>query len=192
MPPQIRFTKGDLLRAAFTITRSRGIDAVNARSLARELGCSTQPIFRAFNSMSDVKQAMLRMAMETYSSYIARSATLAPKPYLGSGMAYILFAREERELFTLLFMRDRMNDDDREQVTDTTLDHVIELTMKSTGLCRERALEFHRHLWIFTHGLASMVATRYITLTDADAMSLLQEEYQALRLRFGLAPAPAV
>ena len=102
MPPQIRFTKGDLLRAAFTITRSRGIDAVNARSLARELGCSTQPIFRAFNSMSDVKQAMLRMAMETYSSYIARSATLAPKPYLGSGMAYILFAREERELFTLL------------------------------------------------------------------------------------------
>ena len=32
-------------------------------------------------------------------------------PYKASGMAYIRFAREQRELFKLLFMRDRTNEE---------------------------------------------------------------------------------
>ena len=51
MPPKIRFSKADILHVAFNITREKGIDAVNARAIAKELGCSTQPVFRAFHTM---------------------------------------------------------------------------------------------------------------------------------------------
>lgn len=190
MPPKIQFTKGDLLRAAFTLTRTRGIDAVNARAIARELGCSTQPIFRAFRSMDEIRQEMLRMAMDAYNARITKSAGIAPVPYLASGMAYILFAKEERELFKLLFMRDRMSDTTLTDPKDATLEYVIELVMKSTGFSREHALNFHNHLWIYTHGLASMIATRFLTLRDDEVMKLLRDQYQGMRKLYGLPTVP--
>lgn len=192
MPPKIQFTKGDLLRAAFHITRTQGIAALNARAIARELGCSTQPIFRAFRSMDEIHQEMLRMAMETYSDYIAGSTKLAPMPYMGSGMAYLLFAKEERELFKLLFMRDRMSTSALDEPNDVTMDYVIKLVMKNTGFTRERALDFHYHLWIFTHGLASMIATRFLDLPTDEMMRLLSEQYQATRKLYGLPPVPDI
>ncbi|NLI21159.1 MAG: TetR/AcrR family transcriptional regulator [Clostridiales bacterium] len=188
MPPKIQYTKGDLLQAAFRLTRAQGLSAVNARAVARELGCSTQPIFRAFHSMEDIRREMLRMAADVYQAYLLRGNDLAPKPYLGSGMAYILFAREERELFRLLFMRDRLSEGDADPAQDQTLEYVLGLVMQSTGLDRGRALAFHRHLWVFTHGLAAMVATRYLKLEDAEVMNLLRDQYRATRLMFGLPP----
>lgn len=190
MPPKIQFTKGDLLHTAFTITRIQGIDALNARAIARALGCSTQPIFRAFHSMDEIKQEMLRMAMDSYSAYITKSTDKAPVPYLGAGMAYILFAQEERELFKLLFMRDRVSTGSLSDQNDVTLEYVIDLVMQSTGFAREVALDFHNHLWIFTHGLASMIATRFLILRREDAMRLLRDQYQATRKLFGLCSVP--
>ena len=186
MPPKIQYSKADLLHAAFSITRTRGLSALNARSLAKELGCSTQPIFRAFHSMEDIRREMLRMTSDTYARYIARSGELSAKPYLGSGLAYLLFAREEPELFKLMFMCDRP-DNEAQQDTDRTLDYVIGLVMDSTCLSREDALLFHRHLWIYAHGLATMFATHFLTLGQEEAERLLSSEYQAVRLLFGLA-----
>ena len=107
MPPKIRYDREAVLQAAYRIARSQGAEAVNARAIARELGCSTQPIFRAFSGMEELRQELLGLARACYNSYMARSATLADKPYKGTGMAYILFAREEPHLFRMLFMRDR-------------------------------------------------------------------------------------
>ena len=189
MPPKIQFSKADLLHAAFSLTRSRGLEALNARSIARELGCSTQPIFRAFRSMEEIRGEMARMSMDVYANYISRSATLAPQHYLGTGLAYILFAQEEPQLFRILFMCDRTAEGVTTQNPDKTLDFVLELVMKGTGLSRERAEELHRHLWIYAHGLASMVVTRFITLTREEIVQLLRDEYRAICLLFGLTTA---
>ena len=188
MPPKIQYTKGDLLRAAFSLTSTQGIDALNARAIARELGCSTQPIFRAFHSMEEIRQEVTRMAMDVYASYINNSTYLTTKPYLSTGIAYILFAREERELFKLLFMCDRTHTGAMADPEDTTLDYVLELVMNSTGLSREQALDFHYHLWIFTHGLASMIATCYLELDRDQIIRLLGDQYRSTRMLFGLPP----
>ena len=190
MPPKIQFTKADLLRTAFKLTRQQGIAAVNARAIARELGCSTQPIFRAFRSMEDIKREVMRMSMDLYGMYVTRNSVSAERPYRGSGMAYILFARDEPELFKLLFMRDRTDETPIPEAEDSTLDYVLDLVMKSTGLDRDTARQFHRHLRVYTHGLAVMIATHYISLDSAEAEQLLSAQYLAIRYLFGLA-APA-
>lgn len=190
MPPKIKYTKADLLRAAFRLTRARGIGAVNARAIARELGCSTQPIFRAFHSMDDVTAEVLRMANDLYGSYITRSASRSNRPYLSSGLAYLAFAQEEPELFRLLYMNKRIGEDAADETSDPAKDFVLDLVMESTGLTREQATEFHRHLWIYTHGLASMIATRFITLDAGQAERLLRTQYRAVRALFGLPPVP--
>ena len=189
VPPKIQFAKADLLRAAFRLTRQKGLTAVNARAIAKELGCSTQPIFRAFHSMDEIKGEVSRMAMDMYGLYITRSATRAAQPYLGTGLAYIAFAAEEPELFKILFMRDRLSDGSINDTSDKTLDYVLELVMENTGMSRERAMQFHRHLWIYTHGLASMIATKFITLEMSQIEMLLGEQYHAVRALYGLPPA---
>lgn len=188
MPPKIQFAKTDLLRAAFSLTRSRGLTAVNARAIAKELGCSTQPIFRAFHSMEEIRQEMLRMAMDQYSRHVLRSGAQGDKPYLRAGMAYLSFARDERELFKMLFMRDRSNDGPLEVHQDESLEYVLELVMRNTGLDRTQAHRFHRHLWIYAHGLASMIATHFLIITPVEAEALLSDQYHAARLLFGLPP----
>lgn len=48
-------TKEDILEAAYEIVRKKGIDSLNARALAKELKCSTQPIMYQFSSMEEIK-----------------------------------------------------------------------------------------------------------------------------------------
>ena len=45
MPPKIKVTKEDIIRTSVELVRRSGEQAINARTLAALLNCSTQPIF---------------------------------------------------------------------------------------------------------------------------------------------------
>lgn len=66
LAPKERFTEEILLDCAFEMVKKNGIDSVNARDLAKELGCSTKPIFRVFASMDDLKYAIYERASNLY------------------------------------------------------------------------------------------------------------------------------
>ena len=180
MPPKIRYDREAVLQAAYRIARSQGAEAVNARAIARELGCSTQPIFRAFSGMEELRQKLLGLARACYNSYMARIAALADKPYKGTGMAYILFAREEPHLFRMLFMRDRLQEGGTLGSDDDNLEYVIQLICETTGLDHDTALAFHLELWIFTHGLAVLIATRYLPYDEVEISRMLSDQYEAM------------
>ena len=111
MPPRCKFTREEIVRAALELTRQEGASAVTARALGERLGASSRPIFSLFQSMQEVQQQVLAAADELYQQYIRQDMAAGQyPPYKASGMAYIRFAREERELFKLLFMRDRQGE----------------------------------------------------------------------------------
>lgn len=111
MPRKNRFTREEIISAALELTRSRGIVAVTARSLAGALGSSSKPIFGLFENMDEVQQEVQKAAFAIYQKRIADAMASGEfPPFKASGMAYIRFAREERELFRLLFMRDRSHE----------------------------------------------------------------------------------
>lgn len=177
MPPKVKFSKETVIQAAFEITRVKGLDALNARAVAKALGCSTQPLFRAFESMEQVKQAVRGMAGKVYEQHIMRSMLGAEKPYKASGMAYLSFARNEPQLFKLLFMDDR----EAQQTAggdDQSIAYVLEALMASTGMTREQALRFHMLSWMLVHGMASMIATKFKSFTEEEADALLTAQYQ--------------
>ena len=102
-------------------------------------------------------------------------------PYKASGMAYIRFAREQKELFKLLFMRDRTHEG---KAAGDELEALLGLIQKSMGLSRDDAYRFHLEMWIYVHGIATMIATAYLEW-DMDFISAaLTDAYQGLRLRF--------
>ena len=48
MPPAVRITEEDIISAAVELVRENGLSFLNARSLAKKIGCSVHPIFRIF------------------------------------------------------------------------------------------------------------------------------------------------
>ena len=108
MAAPVRITRERLAAAALELVRQGGPEALNARALARALGCSTQPIFRNFASMEALRDAVLDRAHGLYRTGLEARMVQSPyPPYKAAGMAYIAFAREEPQLFRLLFMRSR-------------------------------------------------------------------------------------
>lgn len=104
MPPKIKITKEEIVDTALNLVREAGEQALNARSIAAKLRCSTQPVFSNFETMDDLHNAVKETAYAEYQSYLKTEMEAGKyPPYKASGMAYIRFAREEKELFKLLF-----------------------------------------------------------------------------------------
>ena len=104
MPPRVKFTKEEIVEAALRVTREGGIDSLTARSLAAELGASTRPMFTYFETVDELKHEVYEAAKGIYKTYIERGLA-EPVPFLGVGQNTIRFAREEPELFRLLFLQ---------------------------------------------------------------------------------------
>ena len=184
MPRKTVIHKEDIINAAVEIVRADGYENLNARAIARRLGCSTQPLFSNFSNMEDLTRSVIRRSLEIYNDFVAREFTKPHDypPYKTNGMAYIRFALEEKNLFKLLYMRDRTNDP--EPVEQSTFYDVLPLIMKATGLDREQASLFHFEIWAAVHGIAVMVASSYYN-ADMDLISLtLTDVYQGLLHRF--------
>ena len=103
MPPKAKLTKEQIIESAVEEVRACGYEALNARSLASRLGCSTTPIFSCFKNMEEVKKEVVRRATEVYSSFIDEGLAKT-MPFKGVGQGYIRFAKAEPQLFQLLFM----------------------------------------------------------------------------------------
>ena len=103
MPPRTKFSKEEIVQAAVRITRKKGIDGLTARELGAELGVSSRPIFTWFDSMEQLKAAVYDVAKGIYKQYV-EGGLAGPVPFLGVGMQYVRFAKEEPELYKLLFL----------------------------------------------------------------------------------------
>ena len=183
MPPKIKVTKEEILSAAVKIVRENGAEALNARAVAAELNVSTQPIFSHYASMAELKAEVISSAAEKYAEYIREVIESGKYPdYKSSGMAYIIFAAEERELFRLLFMRDRTGENVPDDGSD--IEPIVEIIQKNTGLDRETALKLHLGMWTFVHGIATMVATDYQKWDMNLASEMLTEVYTGLKAQY--------
>jgi AcrR family transcriptional regulator len=182
MPAKKVATREKILSCAVEITRKDGYAKVNARRVAKEMKCSTQPIYQAFRNMDELKSALLSACNEVYENYLKReSARTDIPPYKRYGMGYIRFAAEERELFKFLFMRQRASEevgDEREHLRP-----IIELIMRDAELDFETAYLLHAEMWIFVHGIATQIATGYLAWDLEMVSGFLSDAYLGLKAR---------
>ena len=142
MPPKYKFTREQIIAAALTLTKEHGISGLTARGVAAKLGSSAKPIFGLFHNMEELQSEVINSANMLYQSYIQRGiADKKYPPYKASGMAYIQFAKEEKELFKILFMRDRTKEnieENRDQIRP-----LLKMIMKNLAISEDQAFLFH-------------------------------------------------
>lgn len=178
MPPTVRFTRDAVLRAASELVRREGADALNARAVAKELGGSTQPIFRLFTNMDDLRRELILYVSRQFQAHAEAEMVGAESPYVQLCTTYLLYGRDEPELFKLLFMRNRVSEGPYSD--QTNFDLVFNIIKKETPLDDETAMRFFERTWLFIHGLAVCIATKYIPCQDEKYLvSMVKEAYNA-------------
>ena len=181
MPPKVKITKEEIIRGAVMLVREKGAAALNARAVATALDCSTQPVFSNFSTMDELVGATIAAAYEIYLNYIKKEveSELYPK-YKAFGMAYVRFAKDERELFKLLFMCDRQ---EKELIPTVDFEESVNMIMKANGISKETAELFHLEMWSCVHGIGTMLATSFLTLDWELISNMITDVYQGLRAR---------
>lgn len=175
MPPTVKYQKEEIVRAALNVVRQRGIHAMTAREVARELHVSVGPIFTWFETMEQLRAEVCALARDIYRAYIERGLA-GPIPFLGLGQQYIRFAREEPELYKMLFLTK----------PDRTCGGAMEALRLSQDLARESVMgiyhmdaqtadKYFRDLWLVVFSFATLVVTDDCPYTDAEMSAVLTE-----------------
>ena len=182
MPPKAKFTREEIITSALQIVRENGIAAVTARELGERLGSSARPIFTVFENMEEVHEQIKTEAKAIYRQYVEKG--LGQKAaFKGVGIAYIQFAIREPKLFQLLFMNEQEPENDVEHtlmLLDDNYEKILQSVEDEYQLEREKAKRLYRHLWIYTHGIASLCATNVCHFSAEEIESLLTEVFGGL------------
>ena len=158
MPAKKQITREMILKAALQLLREDGFDAVNIKSLAKALNCSTQPVYLSFRGMDELRSDLAPMAVDTFEDCMrANSPNEVIHLY---GMEYIHFAKTEPRLFCFLFLRANAFVEIKRKLFPIIEESIKEL-MDDYHISHEEADALHDHLWIHTHGIASMIATSF-------------------------------
>ncbi len=159
MPPKKIFNKSDIIDSSLRIVKEKGFKQLSAREVARKLISSTRPVYEHFQSMNELKKAVLQKAVDLLYDYVTRQYTR--DAFLNTGVGYVLYARDHNEFFKTIFLED--NDasgiiDDMLRKLDKEIVNVPELKK----LSHTERKDLLRNGWIYTHGFAVMVFSKYI------------------------------
>lgn len=177
MPPKSKFTRDEIVDAALNIVREKGIKALTARALGASLGSSACPIFTVFDNMNDVQSAVKVAARALYGDYI-KEGLLSKPAFRGVGMQYIRFAMEEPRLFELLFMTmldELPNIDNVLPIIDEYYNDILLSAQTTYELNESDSKMLYHHLWIYSHGIAVLSATKTCNFTLDEIEKMLTE-----------------
>ena len=79
-------------------------------------------------------------------------------------------------------MRDRSGErieEDRESIR-----LLLELLQKNLGVSEDDAYLFHLEMWVYVHGIATMIATSYLDWDDEFVSRVLTDAYVGLKYRY--------
>jgi len=186
MPPIAKFKKQEIVDCALKIVELRGGDALTARSLGEKLGSSPRPIFTIFQSMEEVLAEVMKKAYGIYREYLNQGLK-ERYPFKGAGKAYIRFAGEHPKLFQLMFMKEAKDVPNIHQVlmnVEENYNQVLSSITTSHNINKEIAEKLYQHLWIYSHGIAVLIATQVCKFTQEDIEKMLTEVFIGLLTSF--------
>lgn len=182
MPPKAKFSREEIVEGALAVVRAGGVEALTSRALGEKLESSARPIFTVFRNMDEVWQAVVNAAKGLYREYVQRG--LAEKPaFKGVGTQYILFSVDEPKLFQLLFMTEQRQVPELTKVLpmiDENYEQILLSVQEGYGVDQAFAEKLYRHLWIYTHGIATLCATGMCCFTGEEISGMMTEVFVSL------------
>lgn len=176
MPSTPKIPKEKILEYALKMLIRDGYESINIKSLAKEIGCSTQPISWHFGNMEGLRNALSEYAKNYAVNKLFNMQENAVMSFLDLGLNYLDIAFDEPNLFRYIFLNDCLSyvASDISVFSDAGQNAVItEMLSAQLGISKERASACVQDLTMYTHGLASYIATGVVNISKAQAKQML-------------------
>lgn len=171
MPPKKRIFKEDILEASIDVVRKQSASALTVRNIASELQSSTQPIYSEFENLDCLKKELYKYASEKYLRFSFTN-------YKELAIAFLSFAKKEKELFKFLYLRRR--DSGEKLPDDINYTVTVELLSKNLNMDPQRAKDMHHWMQYYCYTMGVMIATDYRDLTAEEMNRELTELYSIM------------
>ena len=179
MPPRAKITKEMVIDAALEVAREAGGDTINARTVAKKLNCSTQPVMYHFATIEKLKHAVYAKLDWYHTEYLMNIQEPQKGVMLGIGLNYIRFAVEEPNLFCFLFQSGfAVENNLLEMIDSEELVPVISAMQGAMGISMEQTKRVFLTISLFAHGYASIIANNSLEYNEELIKSHLEQAYR--------------
>lgn len=165
--------KENILKTAYLVLRNEGFKGFTARNIAKQMDCSTQPIYLEFKNMDELKSEL----MEKVYTYLTEEIYKCPRTgdqMLDFCINYIDFANKESNFFTALFLENQIDVCVLHQFSFQTFMEALSENRRTNQLnSKEKSRAFER-IWPTIHGTASMVAQGTISFDEQEIINTVQ------------------
>ena len=182
MPPRPKFSREEIIDAAFQIADEEGIDKLTARELGKKLGSSSRPIFTVFKDMDELKKEIKKKAISVLNEYLEEAEHYQPL-YKQAVKETIRFAVEHPNLFEIVFLTENRKMINFEELTveyKYIMDRYFKLLEVDYQLNERQVRVMFKHSAIYIYGIGVMCAGRVCTFTDEQLNDTLGEVFKAM------------
>lgn len=182
-------SKEVILQAALKMLIRDGYSDINIKTLSKEIGCSTQPLVWHFDNMEGLRMALADYALTYANKKMSPVADSTANAFEQVGRAYIKMALDEPNLFRFVFLNGsgcypmgstEMIIDDEDNA------ELIKMIAKEFQISEQNAGQYFQNTLIYTHGLASFIATGVMRLSEEEIMSLIKQAGDKFLIQAGI------
>ena len=183
MPPASKITKQEILEVAFRILKDENMMAITARRLAKELNCSTHPVYQCFKSMDDLYNDLHTMAAKYFKRVVEENMKESEYPWLELGVSYVQMAYREKNIYRFLYVDQTRPISDIKDYIGNSDGKRFDMELSNSEEWKQRSdedkKELHLMIRIFTQGLASIANNCEKELEEEQIRRLLERSFEA-------------
>lgn len=178
MPRSVQITKEKILIAALDILIRKGYSAVNIKSIAKELKCSTQPIAWQFGNMDNMREALTQEAVAYANQKMMSASTDCITAFWQIGYAYINLAFDTPNLFRFVYMGESKSycrGGFDSILTDSGNTILIDKLSERLGISKEQTNVLFQRTIVYTHGIVSLVVAGVLNCSKEQIYKIVKD-----------------
>lgn len=178
MPRSVQITKEKILTAALDILIRNGYSAVNIKSIAKELECSTQPIAWQFGNMDNMREALTQEAVAYANQKMMPTSKDCVTAFWQIGYAYINLAFDTPNLFRFVYMGESKSycrGGFDSILTDGGNAVLIDKLSEYLGISKEQTNVLFQRMIVYTHGIVSLVVAGVLNCSKEQVYKIVKD-----------------
>ena len=186
MARKVTITPEIILQNALEMVIDEGYQALSVHSLAKKIGCSTQPIVWHFENMEGLRIKLYEYALLSLKD--GKEYKSGSDAFENMGNSYIETAIKKPNLFKFLYLGEGPVSKPYSLSDITTGKDKEELVIKISeelGLTQKQTVKVIQNTIVYSHGIATMIATGVFKTTKKDAMKLIKDASEAFIMKAG-------
>ncbi|MBO4243316.1 MAG: TetR/AcrR family transcriptional regulator [Clostridiales bacterium] len=174
-------TKEMILEAAFQILEEEGYGAVNIKTIAAKVGCSTQPISWHFGNMQQMRKSLCEYCIAKMWGGLDKEMMGEPDPaglFFMTGKNYLSIAYDHSNVFKFLHIdaAGDMVDGKPDLISALGDPRIVKMFSAAYKISEKEIAPVIRDIIIYTHGLSTIVVQGVFDIRKEEAFAMIYNE----------------